>query len=323
MAVYVRQRLLTMIPMLIGIMLISFLIMNLAPGDPVYAYIDPDSHIEDEATLEAIRRSLGLDQPLPIRFGIWVMDVLRGRLGYSLVSRKPVVNEIQSRVFNSVLLTSVSLFCSLAIGTVVGVHSALNQYSLSDYVATVLSFIGLSLPNFWFAIMLILLFSVRLGWLPSVGMTSLDAAPGLVYHLLDVARHMVMPVMVLALSSTAGWVRYMRSSMLEVIRQDYIRTARSKGLRETVVIYRHALRNALIPIVTLLGLSIPGLISGSFIVESVFGWPGMGRLGVNAVFSRDYQIIMAVTLFASVLVMMGNFIADIMYVVVDPRIRYQ
>jgi peptide/nickel transport system permease protein len=316
-------RLSAIVPLLLGVMLISFLIMNLAPGDPVAAYLTPETGLSDPATVQAIRRSLGLDQPLPIRFVVWVANVFRGNLGYSFVSRRPVLFEIRHRIFNSLLLAGVSLLVSVLIGVLVGIYSALRQYSWSDYAITVLAFAGISLPNFWFAMMLILLFTVRLGWLPSVGMTSLTVTPGTLAYFVDLAKHMVMPVTVMSLASTGRWTRYMRASLLEVVRQDYVRTARSKGLPERVVIYRHALRNALIPIVTLLGMAVPGLISGSFIIESVFGWPGMGRLGVNAIFSRDYPVVMGVTLFSSVLVMFGNLMADIAYAIVDPRIRYR
>ena len=320
---YLLSRVLAIVPLLLGVMLVSFLIMTLAPGDPVAAYLTPETGINNPEVVAAIRKSLGLDQPLPIRFLLWLGNTLRGNLGYSFVSRRLVTVEIGSRIFNSLLLAIVSLILSLILGVLVGIHSALNQYKWSDYLATVLAFIGISLPGFWFAMMLILLFTARLQWLPSVGMTNPSATPGTLNYFVDVIKHMIMPVTVLSLSSTGRWARYMRSSMLEVVRQDYMRTARSKGLLERVVIYRHGFRNALIPIVTLLGMSIPNLISGSFVIESVFGWPGMGRLGVNAIFSRDYQVVMGVTLFSSILVMIGNFLADVTYAVVDPRIRYR
>ncbi|HHW26398.1 MAG TPA: ABC transporter permease, partial [Firmicutes bacterium] len=185
------------------------------------------------------------------------------------------------------------------------------------------AFLGLSTPGFWLALMLILVFAGYLKWLPSVGMMSINVGPGFFERLWDLAKHMIMPVMVSCASGIASWARYQRSSMLEVIRQDYIRTARAKGLTEKVVIGRHAVRNAAIPVITILGMSIPGLIGGSALIEQIFAWPGMGRLGINAIFSRDYPVIMAVNLMTSILVMLGNLTADVLYAVVDPRIRYR
>jgi len=319
---YILRRTTLMLPMLIGVTLISFVIMNLAPGDPTTVYIDP-SKPYDPQEIEAIRKDLGLDQPLFVRYGLWLRRTARGDLGYSFVSRRPVIKEITDRIPNSMLLAISSMVISFVIGSLIGVFSALNQYRVSDYIITVLAFLGISTPGFWLALMMILVFTGWLGWLPSVGMTSIEVGPGTFERLIDLLRHMIMPVVVLSLPGIASWARYQRSAMLEVIRQDYILTARSKGLPEKLVIGRHAVRNAAIPVVTILGMSLPGLIGGSALIESVFAWPGMGRLGVNAAFSRDYPILLGVTLISSFLVMLGNLIADVLYAVVDPRIRYR
>ncbi|HHY11217.1 MAG TPA: ABC transporter permease [Firmicutes bacterium] len=320
---YLTRRFLLMIPMLFGVTMISFLIMNLAPGDPTSFYVDPLVGQNDPEMLAIVRKSLGLDKPLPVRYALWLGKTIKGDLGFSFISRRPVMDEIRSRIGNTLLLASVSMVISLVVGVLIGVWSAVNQYKMSDYVLTVLAFIGVSMPSFWFAMMLILFLTGKLKLLPSVGMNSINVPPGFFNRFMDTLAHMVMPVLVMSLSSIARWARYQRSSMLEVIRQDFIRTARAKGLPQKKVIFKHALRNAAIPIITLLGMSLPSLIGGSFIIETVFGWPGMGRLGVNAIFNRDYPVVMGVTLFSSILVMVGNLAADVLYAVVDPRIRYR
>lgn len=316
------RRIIAMIPMLLGVTFLSFLIMNFAPGDPTTIYLDPTKPFSAEE-IEIIKKDLGLDKPMLVRYVLWLGRTVRGDLGYSFVSRRPVIKEISERLPNTLLLSVVTMSLSLAAGTLIGIYTALNQYKVSDYVITVAAFLGLSTPGFWLALMLILLFSGTLGWLPSVGMMSIEVGPGLLERAVDLAKHMIMPVIVLSASSVASWTRYQRSSMLEVIKQDYIRTARSKGLPERLVIGRHAARNAAIPVITVLGMSLPGLIGGSALIEQVFAWPGMGRLGINAIFSRDYPVIMAVNLMTSILVMLGNLGADILYAVVDPRIRHR
>lgn len=319
---YLIRRLVAMIPMLLGVTFLSFLIMNFAPGDPTTIYLDPTKPFSQEE-IDMIKKELGLDQPLMVRYIKWLGRTLKGDLGYSYVSRRPVIKEIAERLPNTILLAVTTMIISFVVGSLVGVYTALNQYKLSDYVVTVLAFLGLSTPGFWLALMLILVFAGYLKWLPSVGMMSINVGPGFFERLWDLAKHMIMPVMVSCASGIASWARYQRSSMLEVIRQDYIRTARAKGLTEKVVIGRHAVRNAAIPVITILGMSIPGLIGGSALIEQIFAWPGMGRLGINAIFSRDYPVIMAVNLMTSILVMLGNLTADVLYAVVDPRIRYR
>ncbi len=320
---YLIKRLLIMLPMLLGITLLSFLVMNLAPGDPVMMFVDTEKGVPTAAELARVRALLGLDKPILIRYLLWLKNTATGNLGYSMFSRQPVLHEIQTRIGTTVLISSLSMLISAVIGMYVGIICALNQYKFLDYLLSVLAFIGLSLPNFWLAIMLILLFTNKLGWLPSVGLIDVSLQnPGFFADLLDRIKHLILPVTAMSLSSIGSWARYQRAAFLEVEKQDYIRTARSKGLSENKITYRHALRNAALPIITILGMSLPNLIGGAFLIESIFGLPGMGRLGLMAISNRDYPIIMAVTLFSSILVLLGTFIADVTYALVDPRIRY-
>ena len=312
---YVIRRLLQALPVLFGITLISFTIIHLAPGDPAALLIDPAASAED---VLRIRAALGLDQPIYVQYVKWLGHVLRGDLGRSFLDGQPVLQKIMEVIPNTLQLTFIAFLLSLTVGIVVGVISATRRYSLIDHLSTVFAFIGISLPNFWFGLMLMLLFSVTLRWLPSHGMHTYGIQP----NFFDTSQHMIMPALVLGLEGIAGISRYMRSSLLEVIRQDYIRTARAKGLAERVVIYKHAIKNALLPVITILGLSLPGLVSGAFIVESLFAWPGMGRLGVQSVFTRDYPTIMGINLMASTLTVMFNLLADLAYAMADPRIKY-
>jgi peptide/nickel transport system permease protein len=320
---YLIKRLLIMIPMLLGITILTFLLMSLAPGDPVMMFVNTEKGVPTAAELARVRALLGLDQPIYIRYFLWLKNVATGNFGYSTFSRQPVLFEIQARIGTTILLSSLSLVISTLIGIYVGIICALNQYKFLDYFLSVLAFIGLSLPSFWLAIMLILLFTNKLGWLPSVGLINVNLRnPGFFADLLDRIKHLILPVAAMSLGSIGGWARYQRAAFLEVKKQDFIRTARSKGLSENKITYRHALRNAALPIITILGMSLPGLIGGTFLIESIFGLPGMGRLGIIAIGNRDYPVVMAVTLFSSILVLIGTFIADVTYAIVDPRIRY-
>ena len=320
---YIAKRLLIMIPMLLGITIISFILMNMAPGDPVMMYIDVEKGPPTPEEIARVRAELGLDKPVIVRYGVWLKNLLMGDFGYSMVSRQPVLTEVQSRIGTTLTLSILSMGVSFVFGMLVGVICALKQYKFIDYFLSVLAFIGLSVPSFWLAMMMILLFTNKLGWLPSVGLVDVNLVnPTFAQSLIDRARHLIMPVIAMSLSSIGSWARYQRAAFLEVIHQDYIRTARSKGLNERVITFRHALRNAALPIITILGMSLPGLIGGAFLIESIFGLPGMGRLGTNAIMSRDYPVIMGVTLFSSILVLFGTFLSDILYAVVDPRIRY-
>ncbi len=305
-----------MIPIFIGITIISFAIVHLAPGDPMTVMTNPKLRPSD---IQRIKANLGLDQPLPVQYYKWLVSLVRLDFGNSFISGRPVSDVLKEKVPITLLLCSTGMFVALAIAVVLGILSATRQYSKTDYAISVFAFAGLSVPTFWFALMLILVFSVHLGWLPATGMYNLKAAK---ITLGDRISHMIMPVIAFAAPSIASWTRYMRSSMLEVIREDYIRTARSKGLKESVVIYKHALRNALIPMVTLLGLSLAFLIGGAFVIESIFGWPGMGRTGLDAIWQRDYPIVMAINTLTAVLVLVFNLLTDLTYGFIDPRIKY-
>ncbi|MFH1684647.1 MAG: ABC transporter permease [Candidatus Margulisiibacteriota bacterium] len=317
---FIVRRLLQLIPLLIGVSLISFFVMHLAPGDPTALFTDPNI---DPADLARIRANWGLDKPIIAQYFYWLGNVLRGDFGTSYMTGQPVISEILGRLPNTLLLMITSYILTLLITIPLGVISAVRKGTWFDNMVTVLSFAGMATPSFWLGLMLMLLFAVKLGWLPAVGMYDpLLHNPSLITRVLDVAKHMILPLTTMTLLSLAGITRYQRAAMLEVLDQDFVRTARSKGLPEKVVIFKHALRNALIPIVTILGLSLPSLFGGAFIIETIFAWPGMGRLGVLAIFQRNYPLIMGIVIFSAVLIMFGNLLADIGYALVDPRIRY-
>lgn len=313
---YVIRRILEAIPLVFLVTIIAFGIINLAPGDPVNMFINPET--ASSVDVEMIRKSLGLDQPMPVRYVKWLGKVLQGDLGNSFQHSEPVTAMIMAKLPNTLVLALSATIFSFLIAIPAGILSAVKKNTWIDYFFSTVSFIGISLPSFWFGLMLILLFSLKLGWLPSGDMRSnFDQ-----FVLSDRLLHLIMPTLVLGMGMMASKMRYMRSSMLEVIRMDYIRTARSKGLSESVVIFGHALRNALLPIITLMGLIIPGLFSGAVVVEQIFSWPGMGRMAIEATFMRDYPVQMGVILISSVMVIVGSLLADIGYALADPRIKY-
>ena len=312
---YIVKRLLIAVPSLLGITLFNYLLMSLAPGTPLDMMMGPRV---SQAAVELRAQQLGLDQPVYIQYFSWLREILRGNLGYSITARQPVADMIASHIGPTLLLMGTSLTIGLLIAVPVGVYSATHQYSPGDYTAVSLSFLGTSIPNFFFAMILVYVFTVKLGWLPSSGMRTLGASSGIT----DLLRHMAMPVTVLSLF-TAGWnVRYIRSAMLEILQQDYLRTARAKGVKPFWVINRHAMRNALLPVVTVVGLQIPTLFSGAVVVEQVFSWPGLGLLTMTAISTRDYPTIMGVSLLSGVIVLLCNLFIDILYAVVDPTIQY-
>lgn len=289
----------------------------MCPGNPLKAMLfNPDIKPEERARLE---RLYGFDDPIYVQYFRWLARLLKGDLGWSLYTSRPVTKHILERIGPTAILAGSTLFLSFLIAIPFGILSATKQYSLLDYSSTVIIFFGMSLPIFFLGLVVIYIFAVRFGILPTSGMKTL----GIPFSIWDRIKHLILPISVLTFYQIAPVVRYARSSMLEVIREDYVRTARSKGISERDVIYKHALRNALIPIVTLFGLSIPFIFNGAFITETIFAWPGMGRLAVGAVFQRDYPILMGTTLVTAILVLLGNLIADILYAVVDPRIRYK
>jgi peptide/nickel transport system permease protein len=311
---YILRRLLISIPVLIGITMVIFALIQLAPGDPVTGMIDPTLGDFNPELVERERAKLGLDQPLPIQYVLWLGRVVRGDLGYSLINRQPVAGIIWS----TLQLTISALILSILVGIPIGIVSAVKQYSALDYLTTFLSFVAVSVPGFFLSLGLIYVFALKLKWLPTSGMRTLGQAPSL----WDQLKHMLMPVTVLAVSIMAPLVRYARSSMLEVLQQPYVNTARAKGFREGMVILRHAFPNALIPLVTVVGLRLPTLFAGSVIVEQIFHWQGMGTLNISAVMNQDYTVLMGLNMISAILVLLANQLADIAYAIVDPRISY-
>ncbi|NOY39526.1 MAG: ABC transporter permease [Nitrospirae bacterium] len=319
---YLGKRITEIFVTLIGITLLSFFIIHLAPGKPTDVLTDLNPKITPEAR-ERLEKYYGLDKPIIVQYLLWAKRVVKLDFGDSFsTDRRPVWEKIKERVPVTVSINLLSMLLIFVIAIPVGISSATRQYSLYDKITTVGVFLGFAMPAFWLGILLMMLFGVYLQWLPISGLKSMNyetlSAGGKV---LDLAKHLALPVFVSAFGGIAGISRYMRSSMLEVIRQDYIITARAKGLPESRVIYRHALRNALLPIITLLGLSVPGLIGGSVIFEQIFSIPGMGQLFWMSVMQRDYPLIMGLLTIGAILTLIGNMLADLCYAVVDPRIR--
>ena len=311
------RRLLLLVPTLFVVSVLAFAIMRLAPGDPIRLYLSEGMAKGQPEDIARIRQKLGLDDPLPVQYLRWLGETLQGNLGYSLVSHRPVTDVIAEKLPASLSLMGISLLVSVTIGVTIGTVAAIKQYSPFDYLTTAFAFLGNALPSFWIGMILIWFFAVRLGWLPSGQMRSYDPA-GPVW--LDYAKHYVLPVFVTSFVSLIAWVRYQRASLLEVLHQDYIRTARAKGLAERRVLLRHAWRNSLIPIVTLLGVSVANLVGGSYVVEVVFAWPGLGQFGYDAIRSRDYPVIMGVTMLSAIVIIFGNLLADVAYLLLNPRI---
>ncbi|MFH1575257.1 MAG: ABC transporter permease [Acidobacteriota bacterium] len=314
------RRILVAIPLLLGISTVVFVVLHLAPGDPMSLYINPDI---DPGVQNAVRHSLGLDQPLHVQYVRWLGSFMTGRFGYSLTQHRPVADILASALPNTIILSLASLVVMFGVGVLVGVLSAARRGSAADHTLTLLSLLFYSIPTFWLAMMLILLFSEVLPILPAAQAISVDySSLSLLGRLADRFRHLLLPSLALGLGGAAGIARFARGSMLDVLGQDYIRTARAKGLPERTVIWKHALRNALIPVITLLGLYLPFLFSGAVLVETVFSWPGMGRVIVTAILQRDYPVVMANTFLFGAMVVLGNLLADVLYGLADPRIRY-
>ena len=323
MLLYVLRRLVLAVPLLIGITFVSFLVIHLAPGEPVELQTG-DPSIESSAQARRMLRELyGLDQPLHVQYWTWLQRIVRLDFGRSFApDGRPVIEKIGERLPVTLLLNVIELLIIVAIAIPIGVASATRQYSTFDKVTTVFVFVGFATPDFWLALLLMMFFGVQLNWLPISGLRTLNWEYFSFWkQQADFLSHLVLPVAVATFGGLAGLSRYMRQSMLEVVRQDYIQVARAKGLSERVVIQKHAVRNALLPIVTILGLSLPGLIGGSVIVEYIFAIPGMGQLMVQAVFARDYPVIMGNLVIVASLTLLANLIADISYGLVDPRIR--
>jgi peptide/nickel transport system permease protein len=310
-----------MIPLIFGITLITFIVIHLAPGSPVEVQTEMSLKVTAQAK-ENLKKLYGLDKPLHIQYLEWLKRFLELDFGKSFVDGRNVLNKIVERIPITLTINILSLILIFIVAIPIGILSATRQYSLFDKLSTVFVFIGFSTPTFWLALLLMILFGVTMGILPISGIQSIDVSEmGPFDRLLDWIKHLILPVGVSAFGGIAGLSRYSRSSMLEVIRQDYIKTAKAKGLPETEVIFKHAFRNALMPIVTILGLSVPGLIGGGVIFETIFAIPGMGQLFYSSTMARDYPTIMGILVIGATLTLFGNLIADISYAIVDPRVR--
>ncbi|MBN2515129.1 MAG: ABC transporter permease [Deltaproteobacteria bacterium] len=319
---YIIKRLIFMVPLLVGITIISFIVIHLAPGSPTDLQTELNPRVSAEVKAR-MRAMYDLDKPLHQQYFVWLGKLATLDLGNSFSpDRRPVINKILERLPITIAINVLSMILIIIVAIPIGVLSAVNQDSPFDKITGVFVFIGFAMPTFWLALLLMIFFGIHLDWLPISGIRSLN------YEYLstwgayiDVAKHLLLPVLLSAFGGLAGFSRYMRANMLEVIRQDYITTARAKGLSERVVIYKHALRNALLPVITILGLSVPGLIGGSVIFETIFAIPGMGQLFYMSAMSRDYPVIMGILFIGAVLTLIGNLIADVSYAVADPRIR--
>lgn len=311
---FLLKRFLILIPVFFGVTFLVFLLSNLAPGSPVDAMITPDMN---EAQIQDLTLRMGLDQPIVVQYAKWLGRMVRGDLGYSYRTKTAVTGVIGERIGPTLVLTGTVLILSVVIGVALGVIAAYKPYTFWDYLASGISFVGSGVPSFFLALVLIYFFSVKLRLLPTGGMYTNAATESLA----DLARHMVLPVIVLTMSISGGYIRQSRSAMLEVLGEEYVKMARARGIKERVVLLRHALRNAMLPIVTAIAMSIPFLVGGSVITEQVFGWPGMGSLMVISISNRDYPVIMGITVYITIAVLAVNVIVDILYALLDPKIR--
>ena len=315
---YILKRLLALLPMLFGVTLIAFIIMKAAPGDPVGMFMDPSVNLQD---IQRIRSNLGFDKPILVQYFIWLKNVLMGNFGYSLISGKPALQAILERLPATLLLSISSLILILLITFPLGILSGYKKDSAIDNGITVFSFLGLSMPSFWLGLMLILLFSFQLNLFPTSGfMNPLLYGEPFYRQWGNIAYHMCLPLLTIMIGGVAGLTRYNRFGIIKILGQDYITAARARGLSESRILFKHAFKNILLPIITLLGLDLPGLISGSYIIEFIFSWPGMGQLAIQSVFQRDYPILMAAILLSSILIIIGTLLSDICYAYIDPRI---
>lgn len=316
---YIVKRLIQTIPVLIGISIIVFALVNLQPGDPFSTMMDPNLSLEMK---EQMLERLGYNDPLPVQYFKWLIRALHGDFGYSIAFKQPVVSVIGSCIGNTVILSICSLILSIAIAIPCGVISATHQRNKIDYIVTVFAFMGLSIPAFFFGMLLIKIFSVELGWLPISGMVTIGMSYSGWAQIFDIAKHMILPMIVLGLMNTASLMRYTRSDMIEILKADYIRTAKAKGVKRKAIIYVHALKNELLPLITVVTMQIPSLISGALLTETIFVWPGIGRLNYNAVMARDYPLIIGIVMMVAVISLFANLLADVLYSVVDKRVKY-
>jgi peptide/nickel transport system permease protein len=323
MAQYILRRLLAVPFLLIGVTAITFAIVHLVPGSPVQdlRVRIPGMRQED---VQRIERTLGLDKPVHEQYLSWLGQLLRGDLGISMANARPVRTQILERLPNTLLLTATAMIVALTLAVPMGIVAAVRRNSVFDHLSNLLASVGFAVPTFWIGLLLILFFSVQAStWglpaLPSSGMRSVTGDDGVG----DRLRHLILPVATLSVVQVAGWLRYIRSQMIEVLAQDYVRTARSKGLAERAVLFGHAFRNALLPLVTLVGLSVPELVAGAVVVEPIFSWPGIGALSLEAAQNHDYTLIMGMTVFIALVTLLANLVTDVVYAVVDPRISYR
>ena len=313
---FILRRLLSVVPVLLIITFATFALMQLLPGGPLAAYENnPEISQKD---IERLRHEMGLDRPIHVQYWSWLKNFARGDWGYSFTTKRPVLSEIWDRLPNTLYLTGISLMVALIIAIPAGIISATRQYSVFDHITTTLAYIGRSMPVFYSGLLLIIVFSIWLRWLPSGGMQTL----GKEFSLIDSLRHLFLPVLSLSTLIAAKYVRFLRTSMLEVIHLDYIRTAAAKGLSERVIIYKHAFRNAAIPLVTVVAIDLPVLFAGALFTETIYSWPGMGRLFVDAATRFDYSVVMGIVAAIAFLVVVSNLLADVVYAILDPRITY-
>jgi len=314
---YILRRLVIAVPILVAISFLIFSLLQVTPGDPIDSYLPPDQPISPEIRAE-MRRQLGLDRPFLVRYGYWLKETVQGNLGYRTVAKEPVTKAIHHRIGPTLLLMGIAMGIGVMVGVTFGIVAAVKPYSVLDGVLTIFAFLGLSLPVYLSGLVGLYIFSLRVDWFPSGGYSE----PGAPFSFSDRLHHLVLPASIIAVNYVASTMRYTRSAMLEVLGQDYVRTARSKGLREQLVVGRHAFRNALLPIVTIIGAFLPNLLGGAVFIESIFAWPGLGRLFLEGVGQRDYPLIMGMTLVLAVMILLANLVTDVVYAVVDPRIRY-
>ena len=315
MTTYIVRRTLAAIPVLILISIGIFVLVRLAPGDPVMMQIDPDVAEVDPGYIERRRAELGLDQPVPIQYLAWFSEVIRGDLGFSFVSRRPVLGMVAERMLPTLRLMGTGVGIALVLSIPLGIIAALRKNSPVDYTAAVISLSAISIPNFFLGLAAIFIFGLVLGWLPTAGM-----GPG---GLWDSIRYLILPAGILGFGLSGPLVRYVRSGLLDELGREYIQTAIAKGASQTRVVMRHALRNSLIPLITVIAIYIPQLLAGAVVLEQIFAWPGMGRLALRAIGQRDFPVIIGFTMFVGILVVLFNLIADILYAITDPRIRYR
>jgi peptide/nickel transport system permease protein len=314
---FIIQRFIHALTILFGVSILVFTLVEIAPGDAVDGLIKPEQQVTPEYK-EQLRRQLGLDDPAPIRYVRWLGRAVTGDFGYSLSSRKPISEMIGTRIAPTLEVVGLALVISVVLGVATGVIAAVKQYSIIDYLVTLFAFTWLSIPGFFLGLLMIYVFAVRLNWFPAFGSSTADADNVLI----DRLHHLILPAVTLGLELTAALTRYTRSSLLEVLKSDYMRTGRAKGLSESSVIVSHGLRNALIPIITVIAFRLPYMISGAVIIETVFQWPGLGLLAKNAAMQKDYPLVMALALAVTLVVVISSFVADIAYSPVDPRIRF-